>query len=176
MVKALGVSVAALGLLLATAATPLAAQKRDRNLILPDEIKERSEISNAYDAVRMLRSPWLRPARAKGGLGSASFGAGSARPSAKTTGSEDNPTGSIDAASQTANARRDEMLQEQANKKTGPVGYIDDVKVQELEDIRNVRADEIVEIRFMQGNDAVGRYGEGHEAGAILVKTNRIKH
>ena len=176
MVKVLGMSLAAVGLLVAVGVTPATAQKKDRNLIMADEIKERSEISNAYDAVRMLRSPWLRVARSKGGIGSASFGGGSARPSAKTTGSEDNPTGSIDAASQTANNSRSAMLDEQASKKSGPVGYIDDVKVEELEDIRNVKAEEVVEIRYMNGNDASGRYGAGHESGAILVKTNRIKH
>ena len=175
MVKAFGMSMAALGLMVAVGTTPAMAQKKERNLITAEEIKARQDVGNAQDAVRMLRSQWLRPVRAKGGLGSASLGSGSARPSAKTTGDQDNPTGSIDKASQTANATRDQELEEQASKKTGPVPYVDGVKQQELDDLRNIRADEIVEIRFVEGTDASGRYGAGHEAGAILVKTNRIK-
>ena len=174
--KTLGMGIVALGLLVAVGTTPVAAQKKDRNLITAEEIKERQEIGNAQDAVRTLRSQWLRPVRAKGGLGSASFGGGSSRPAAKNTGSEDNPKGSVDAASQTANAARDQALEEQASKTSGPVVYIDDVKQREIDDLQNVKAAEIVEIRFMNGNDASGRYGAGHESGAILVKTNRVKH
>lgn len=177
MVGKFAVRAALAGVAMVVVASSAAAQKKDRYLILAEEIATRQEIANAHDAVRMLRSQWLRPVRAKGGLGAASFGSGSSRPAGgKSTGSEDNPTSSPDAASQAASASREKMLEDETLKKTEPVVYIDDVKQQELEDLRSVRRDEIAEIRFINGNDASGRYGAGHEAGAILVKTNRLKH
>ena len=52
--------------------------------------------------------------------------------------------------------------------------YIDDVKQTEVEEMRNVQAAAVVEIRYLTGNQASGRYGAGHEGGAILLKTNRL--
>jgi len=60
--------------------------------------------------------------------------------------------------------------------KVPPVLYIDDVKQEEIEELRNIRVAEIAEIRYLSGTQAIGRYGEGHEAGAILLKTNRLGH
>ena len=67
------------------------------------------------------------------------------------------------------------MMADEANKKSGPVAYNDDVKQESVEDLKNIRIAEVAEIRYMSGNDASGRYGAGHESGAILLKTNRLK-
>jgi hypothetical protein len=53
--------------------------------------------------------------------------------------------------------------------------YVDGVKQENIDDLKNIRVAEIAEIRYMSGNDASGRYGAGHESGAILLKTNRLK-
>jgi hypothetical protein len=50
--------------------------------------------------------------------------------------------------------------------------YIDEIKQQDgLDQLKNLRASEVLEMRYMTGNEASGRYGAGHENGAILVKT-----
>jgi hypothetical protein len=41
--------------------------------------------------------------------------------------------------------------------------------------MKNIRVPDLMEVRYMQGTEASGRYGSGHEGGAILVKTNRGK-
>jgi hypothetical protein len=49
--------------------------------------------------------------------------------------------------------------------------YIDEIKQQDgLDQLKNLRASEVLEMRYMTGNEASGRYGAGHENGAILVK------
>jgi hypothetical protein len=58
--------------------------------------------------------------------------------------------------------------------KVDPVLYIDEVKQDEVEELRNIRVVEILEIKYMNGTQASGRYGAGHEAGAILLTTNRL--
>jgi len=148
--------------------------KKDRYLITIEEIQERPDITNGMEAVRLLRSQWLRPARGKGNLGAAAYGPQAYRPASRSTGSEDNPRGEQDAASQAANAQRSAMIDEDANRKKGPVLYIDDVKQESVDELQNIRVAEIAEIRYMSGNDASGRYGAGHESGAILLKTNRL--
>ncbi len=175
MDRRVGFTLLMAGFALTVASAPVAAQKKDRYLITVEEIKEREDIATAHDAVRMLRPQWLKTARSKGSLGSAAFGSAASRPASRNTGSEDDPTGKIDAASQTANADRDRMMSDEANKKSGPVVYFDEVKQESVEDLKNIRVAEIAEIRYMSGNDASGRYGAGHESGAILLKTNRMK-
>lgn len=175
MIEKIGLALVIAGSGLTVSSTAAAAQKKDRYFITVEEIKEREDISTVHDAVRLLRPQWLKTARSKGGLGSASFGSAASRPSSRNTGSEDNPTGSIDAASQTANADRDRMMADEANKKSGPVAYVDDVKQESVEDLKNIRVAEVAEIRYMNGTDASGRYGAGHESGAILLKTNRLR-
>lgn len=148
--------------------------KRDRYIITPEEIAEKSDITNAEEAVQRLRPQWFRVSRAKGGLGGASYGSKSYRPSAKSTGSEDNPSPDMDASASNANSKRDQMMAEDGKKEGGPVLYVDDVKQPSIDELRNIRVAEISEIRYMTGNDATGRYGDGHQSGAILLKTNRL--
>ena len=175
MNRQVGLTLVMAGFALTAGSARVAAQKKDRYLITVEEIKERQEISTAHDAVRLLRPQWLKSARGKGSIGSASFGSGSSRPASRNTGSQDNPKGEIDEASKTANANRDQMLADEANKTGGPVAYVDDVKQQSVDDLKNIRIAEVAEIRYLSGNDASGRYGAGHESGAILLKTNRLK-
>ncbi len=50
--------------------------------------------------------------------------------------------------------------------------YIDDTPLGEgLEVLRQMRPEDVVEIRFLNGPDATQRFGTGNAAGAILVKT-----
>ena len=49
--------------------------------------------------------------------------------------------------------------------------YIDEIKQEKLDELKNIRPADIAEIHYLTGNLAVGRYGAGHEQGAIMVKT-----
>ncbi len=51
------------------------------------------------------------------------------------------------------------------------VVYIDDVRQQSLEDLKTVKANQVVELRFLDQNRAVQMRGPGHELGAIEVIT-----
>ena len=148
--------------------------KRDSYLITPEEIAEKADVANAEEAIQRLRPLWLRVSRSKGSLGTAGYGAKSYRPSSKQSGSEDNPSGDLDASASSANSKRDAMMADEGRKGGGPVLYVDEVKQHELSELRNIRVAEIAEIRFMPGTEATGRYGDGHAAGAILLKTNRL--
>jgi hypothetical protein len=53
----------------------------------------------------------------------------------------------------------------------GPILYIDEVKQEKLDELRNIKPADIAEMRFLTGNIAAGRYGAGHENGAIMLKT-----
>lgn len=171
----LGFGLMVVGMALTVGSGSVLAQKKDRYLITIEEIKERQDLLTGHDAVRLLRPQWLKTARSKGSLGGASFGSASSRPAGRNTGSQDEPTGAIDGASQAANSTRDRMMADEAGKKSGPVAYVDDVKQESVEDLKNIRIAEIAEIRYLSGNDASGRYGAGHESGAILLKTNRLR-
>lgn len=50
--------------------------------------------------------------------------------------------------------------------------YVDGTPLGEgLSTLRNMRPDDVVEIRFLSGPDATQRFGTGNPAGAILVQT-----
>ncbi len=53
------------------------------------------------------------------------------------------------------------------------IPYVDGIRLETLEDLRNIEADRIKECRFLDANDATTRYGTGHPAGAIEVTTKR---
>jgi len=153
--------------------SPMAAQevelkaakvKRDKYVLTAEEIAERSDITNAYDAVKLLRPNFLKTTRPKGTIGA---GSSSAYPagSAGSAGSPDpyKPGGG--------------GMEPAGSNSTGPltaVLYVDDMKQQDLERLKYVTVPEIVEIRYVAGSEATGRYGNGHEAGAILLKTKRL--
>lgn len=49
--------------------------------------------------------------------------------------------------------------------------YIDGLRAQGLDDLRNIGAERIKECRHLDANDATTKYGTGHPAGAIEVVT-----
>jgi len=189
-------ALAVAGALAAVVVAPAAAQsvevkptekvKRDKYVLTAEEIAERPEITNAYDAVKLLRSQFLKTTRSKGGIGSKSEGGGyrpdvigkpvSTSGGGGSTGSSaepDKPTGT--AGRETAGGTSPYGDAAGGYGATSAVLYIDDVKQQALEEMRNIRASEVFEIRYLTGNQASGRYGSGHEGGAILLKTNRSR-
>lgn len=52
-----------------------------------------------------------------------------------------------------------------------PVVYIDDRREPNMEQLRTVQAERILEMKYLDQNRAVQMLGPGHESGAILVKT-----
>ena len=186
-------TLAVAGALAAVVVAPAAAQsvevkptekvKRDKYVLTAEEIAERPEITNAYDAVKLLRSQFLKSTRSKGGLASKSEGGGyrpdvigkpvgsSSGGSTSSSTDPDKPTGT--AGRETAGGTSPYGDAAGGYGATGAVLYVDDVKQQVLEEMRNIRASEVFEIRYLTGNQASGRYGSGHEGGAILLKTNR---
>jgi hypothetical protein len=48
-----------------------------------------------------------------------------------------------------------------------PVVYVDEIR--DRMTLREVRADEVTELKFMPGSRALALYGDGHECGAIFV-------
>ncbi len=51
--------------------------------------------------------------------------------------------------------------------------YLDEMRYGGVSDLRNLRVDELVEIRFITANEAIVRYGNGHEYGALLITSTR---
>jgi len=190
------------GAVTAVAAAPAAAQsvdvkpttkvKRDKYVLTAEEIAERPDITNAYDAVKLLRSQFLKTTRAKGGLGTRAEGggyrpdvvgapvsmggggssSGGSSGSSGSTGEPAKPTESV--GRETAGGTNPYGDASGGANGTSAVLYIDDVKQPSLDEMKNIRAKEVSEIRYLTGNQASGRYGAGHEAGAILLKTTRM--
>lgn len=61
------------------------------------------------------------------------------------------------------------LLQEP--KQQYPVVFVDNLEFGELDSLRSIRVAEIREIRFIDGRDAVNRYGMEYGAGIIMVVT-----
>jgi hypothetical protein len=152
--------------------------KKDKYVITKDEIAQRADLVSGYDVVKALRSQWLRVTR---GSGSALAGAD------PTTGAQDKlcsggrtdpgctAAGTSDKSSPVPHESGSPYAESGASinspGKATPVLYIDEIKQQDgLDQLKNLRASEVLEIRYMTGNEASGRYGAGHENGAILVK------
>jgi|GEM_PF-2375153 len=189
-------ALAVAGALAAALAAPAGAQsvdvkptekvKRDKYVLTAEEIAERSDITNAYDAVKLLRSQFLKATRAKGGL-TGNFDGGGYRPDvisrppgspapASTGGGnpgEPKPEGGLGPSSSSGDKSSEYGSASGGNKSVTAVLYIDEVKQADIEEMKNVRAAAVLEIRYLTGNQAAGRYGAGHEGGAILLKTNR---
>ena len=54
---------------------------------------------------------------------------------------------------------------------TVPVAYLEGSKLGDIENLHNIPAMDIAEIRFVNSRDATTLYGTGHVGGAIVVKT-----
>jgi len=163
---------------------PAAKVKRDKYVITAEEIAERQDLTNAYDAVKLLRSDFLKTTRARGSI-SGSSASGGYRPEVVgrpvREGTATTPTTSTGEPRPTVGGRDDGgagglyASSSGGAAATTAVLYIDEVKQPTIEEMKNVRAADVVEIRYMTGNQAAGRYGSGHEGGAILLKTQRTR-
>jgi hypothetical protein len=172
---------------------PTQKVKRDKYVLTAEEIAERPDITNAYDAVKLLRSQFLKATRAKGGI-TGNYAGGGYRPdavgkpvsmggggSSGSTGTgtggssgEPKPEGGLSPSGSGGDKSSEYGSASGGNNSIIAVLYIDDVKQTEIEEMKNVPAPAVVEIRYLTGNQAAGRYGAGHEGGAILLKTNRL--
>ena len=167
---------------------PTQKVKRDKYVLTAEEIAERPDITNAYDAVKLLRAQFLKATRAKGGI-TGSYASGGYRPdvigkpvgtrSGGSSGGGSGGSGGEPPAVPTGSSASGDKTSEYGSASGGgssttAVLYIDDVKQPEVEELRNIPVAAVVEIRYLTGNQAAGRYGAGHEGGAILLKTNRL--
>jgi len=155
------------GIAAAVLVSPLAAQevelkpakvKRDKYVLTADEIAERSDITTAYDALKMLRPDFVKMARPKRSL--------------TTSGAVTNPAVASDPYKPGGGGMEPAGINSSAP--LTAVLYVDEMKQQDLERLKYVTVPEIVEIRYVAGSEATGRYGNGHEAGAILLKTKKL--
>lgn len=163
--------------------------KRDKNVLTADEIAERPDITNAYEAVKLLRPNFLKAIRSKGGLAGTtatggyrpdavgkpvSMGGGGSSGSSTGGGSSGEPAPEGGLGPGGAGNDNSQYASSGATASMVAVLYVDDVKQPDADEMKNIRVSEIFEIRYLSGNQAAGRYGAGHEAGAILIKTNRL--
>ena len=180
-------SAVALGGLVAFLAVPASAQevelkpekkpKPDKYLITAEEIGERADLTNAMDAVKRLRSSWLKPVRPKGSLSMGHEAPVRPPPDCRIGDSRPECSGQSSGSGGGVVVQGDAYGGAGAAAKSGgilPVLYIDEVRQESVDEMENVRVGAIVEIRLLTGNVAAGRYGAGHEAGAIMLKTNRM--
>jgi hypothetical protein len=162
---------------------PPAKVKRDKYVITAAEIAEHPDLKDGYDVIKVLRSQWLRVTRGSGGaLGGGSSTApdrkvfGGCRPNdaSCTPPSSASGGGSTPVPHESGSPYAESGATMNSPGKAGPVVYIDEIKQEGLDQLRTLRPADIFEARYMTGNEASGRYGAGHENGAILVKTVRF--
>ena len=155
---------------------PAVKVKRDKSFILPDEIAEKPDLTNAYDVVKVLRNQWLRITRGSGGgMGSgASPSSAGYKPPLKCdqgTCPEASGSGGSPVPSEHGSPYADNTSTVTTVGAAGPVLYVNEIKQEGLSELKNIRAADVAEIHYLTGNLAVGRYGAGHESGAIMVKS-----
>lgn len=161
---------------------PPAKVKRDKYVITAQEIAEHPDLKDGYDVIKVLRNQWLRVTR---GSGSALGSVGTTAPGKVFTGcrlNDPNCTpppaggggGNTPVPRESGSPYAESGASMNSPGKAGPVIYIDEIKQEGLDQLRTLRATDIFEARYMTGNEASGRYGSGHENGAILVKTVRF--
>ncbi len=157
--------------------------RRDKYVITADEIAEHPDLASGYDVVKVLRNQWLRVTRGSGGaLGSSDFtdlGRDKLGTGCKTTDPSCPPPGSSAGSGSPVPHESGSPYAESGTSmntpgQAGPVLYIDEVKQEKMDQLKNLRPPEIFEMRFLTGNQAAGRYGAGHENGAIMVKTMKF--
>ncbi len=168
------IGVATAMLSLAFAVPSVHAQKHDQYVLTASEVAEKQEIKTVYEAIRMLRPRWLRPVRSRGALAGANLSRKSPSFNAdRDPASDGRPAPDASASAPPAAQPGDYSDPEMAS--GGPVLYVDDVKQPNMDEMKSFPVSQVIEMRYMTGNDASGRYGAGHEGGAILIKTNRSK-
>jgi hypothetical protein len=177
--------------LAAVAVAPAAAQsvelkssekvKRDKNVLTADEIAERSGFMNAYDAVKALRPQFLKRSMNRTAIGSNNDGGGfGANPSPDLKPPSREGGGGMKPGSETptytsgrkASSTTDPMGNPRDAENIGyAVLYINELKQQSLDDLKTVKASDVLEIRFLNSSTASSRFGPGHESGALMLKT-----
>jgi hypothetical protein len=192
-------SLALAGAVAAVVVTPLRAQqvelqptakpKRDKYVITAEEIAARPELSNAYEAVKVLRYEYLKVARTTGAQSGRSSIGGTpseftmkppAGPGGGGTSSSPSSPPSASGAPVSGPSRNSGGESGFGDAPGGAAAttavlYVDDIKQVSLEEMKNIRVAEIVEIRYLTSTQARLRFASGHEAGAILLMTNRIR-
>ncbi len=149
---------------------PTAKVKHDKYLITADEIAEHREVKDGYDVVRLLRNQWLRLSFAR---------STSSRPTKPNCDRVSTDPACVAGSGSSGAPMPSERGSPYADSDGGgataaqflPVVYIDEIKREGVNDLRSLRPADIFEMRFLTGNQAVGRYGSGYENGAIMVKT-----
>lgn len=56
---------------------------------------------------------------------------------------------------------------------TYPIVYLDDLRMGPVDELRRIRAAEVVRIEYLSGSDATMRFGTGHSGGALIVTSRR---
>jgi len=155
---------------------PPAKVKRDKYVITAAEIAEHPDLKDGYDVVKSLRNQWLRVTRGSGSaLAGAdptvqtSLGKGCIKDPTNCTANA--PSGGAPVPHESGSPYAESGGTMNQAGKAGPVLYINEVKQEGIDQLRSLRPTDIFEARYMTGNEASGRYGAGHESGAILVKT-----
>ena len=152
---------------------PTAKVKKDRYIITAEEIAERPEIRNGMEAVKLLRSQWLRPVRAKGGGNAGSYGTGQFSPEAGARDPRVNGAPATERPPPVASTAARAGYGDPDSQTGLPVLYIDDVKQESVKELENLPVAVLAQLKFMTYTQASGQYGSGHDAGAILVTTTR---
>jgi hypothetical protein len=158
---------------------PPAKVKRDKYVITAEEIAEHPDLRDGYDVVKSLRNQWLRVTRGSGTAGSASEMPGAHKSATRckdsdpgcSPGNQSSPSGGTPVPHESGSPYAESGGTLNSISKAGPVLYINEVRQEGIDQLRTLRPSEIFEARYMTGNEASGRYGAGHESGAILVKT-----
>lgn len=162
---------------------PTAKIKRDKFLISAEEIATRPDLTNAYDVVKFLRPEYFRTTRSTGALAGRSSLGGTPSEFTLRPPSREGPAATTPASSGPPSRGSGSAIGDEGGfgspgegaAKTTAVLYVDDVRRTSLEELKDIRATELVEIRYLTGNQAASRYASGHEGGAILVKTKGIR-
>ena len=186
----------ALAVLGVLAAAPAAAQsielkssdkpKREKNVLTADEIAERQGIISAYDAVKLLRPQFLKRSWTKGALGSSAEGGGFSpgpgaggvdlKPPSRDGGLKPEGETPTYTSGRKAGSGTDALGNPKDSENTGyAVLYVNEVKQRSLDDLKTIRASEVLEIQFVSASQAAVRFGPGHESGALLLKTQPAK-
>lgn len=160
--------------------------KLDKYRLTAEEIAARSDVITAYDAVKLLRPNFLKETRLSGKIGGGykigeSVGPGPppSRDGSSGGASGGSSSGSGSDPTRAGGARGESGSGAFENNPSGKVTavlYIDEMKQYTLDELKNVRAAEVLEIRLLTASEAGARYGTGHEGGAIMLKTNRMKN
>lgn len=128
-----------------------AAQPSSSRFVLAEADLEKSKAVTAYDAISKLRPEFLRGHGENTSFVQQAIKGGSKDPGAAPG------SGSSSVGGATLTAAAEVMV------------YRDNVKLSGIDDLRQIQLSTVREIRYLQGPEAVIRFGTNNSAGAILV-------